>query len=763
MKRIYLIIAIFACVSTIGNAQEICDNAIDDDGDGLVDLNDDECGCSYLIDLSLIPNPSFEESLCCPFEESMLACATSWTQASAATSDYFNFCDYTTPIIGGALPAAAPIPGGGSGFIGLYNFLGAYREYAGACTSGPLLAGVSYTLNFHTAYAFGDVDFLDLQFYGSPNCGDLPWFGIGCPEGIGGWELLASELVEYTMDGEWISVTITFTPATNMNAIAFGASCSDLWGTDASYFYFDELILVETEISGEITSSGGWCSGDLELTAVSDFLAGTWQWYKDGVTLVGETSNVLSPIGFGEGLFTARYSFIGGCLTIDYESPYIPEADFAATDVCLGNSVPFTNLTTDELSDGVTFLWDFGDGTTINFRDPTHTYLTSGIFNVELIAYSSDPSCNDTAFSTVTILDKPNPDFELSGIGVSTTGIDWLACANDEINFTDLTTIDGPISFESWFWDFGDGGTSAVQNPVYTYSESGNFVMKLVVVAENGCTDSVEFEIILTEIVADFVTDTACFGEVTSFTDSSFVSDVSGVIAWDWIFELDSLSEFPNPTYTFGNDGIFMVQLKVANIQGCIDSVVKPVRVAAIPNPNFYADFNPTDYFHTDLNLIMIYPNPTSNYSWEMPDGIPSFSTEYGSTRVKYPEFEVGTYEVTLTEYSSFGCENTVAHLIQVLEDEMLFAPTAFTPNGDPYNPDWGVHVEGFLTGEFSLMVFNQWGEIVWQTTDPTARWDGTYLNGVLAPSDLYVWYLKARDQINDEIFEFTGYVTLNR
>jgi gliding motility-associated-like protein len=185
--------------------------------------------------------------------------------------------------------------------------------------------------------------------------------------------------------------------------------------------------------------------------------------------------------------------------------------------------------------------------------------------------------------------------------------------------------------------------------------------------------------------------------------------------------------------------------------------------VAAIPNPNFYADFNPTDYFHTDLNLIMIYPNPTSTYSWEMPDGIPSFSTEYGSTRVKYPEFEVGTYEVTLTEFSSFGCEKTVTHLIQVLEDEMLFAPTAFTPNGDPYNPDWGVHVEGFLPGEFSLMVFNQWGEIVWQTTDPNARWDGTYLNGVLAPSDLYVWYIIARDQINDEIFEFTGYVTLNR
>lgn len=45
-----------------------------------------------------------------------------------------------------------------------------------------------------------------------------------------GWQLLVSELVEYTMDGEWISVTVTFTPPTNMNAIAFGASCADLGG-----------------------------------------------------------------------------------------------------------------------------------------------------------------------------------------------------------------------------------------------------------------------------------------------------------------------------------------------------------------------------------------------------------------------------------------------------------------------------------------------------------------------------------------------------
>ena len=70
-------------------AQEICDNGIDDDGDGFVDLNDDECDCEGFggVIESLIPNPSFEDMDCCPTFHSQLDCATTWLQASGATSD----------------------------------------------------------------------------------------------------------------------------------------------------------------------------------------------------------------------------------------------------------------------------------------------------------------------------------------------------------------------------------------------------------------------------------------------------------------------------------------------------------------------------------------------------------------------------------------------------------------------------------------------------------------------------------------------------
>ena len=87
-------------------AQEICNNGIDDDGDGLIDLNDPDCPCSTLIaadDLpSFIRNHSFEDRGCCPlgfvsppFTPPWLDCALGWHQATSATSDYFNECGYS--------------------------------------------------------------------------------------------------------------------------------------------------------------------------------------------------------------------------------------------------------------------------------------------------------------------------------------------------------------------------------------------------------------------------------------------------------------------------------------------------------------------------------------------------------------------------------------------------------------------------------------------------------------------------------------------
>jgi hypothetical protein len=82
------------------HAQEICDNAIDDDGDGLIDLNDDECDCETLIESSLIPNASFEDLICCPGFLGMLDCAETWIQASIPTTDFFPYMRFNRCWLG---------------------------------------------------------------------------------------------------------------------------------------------------------------------------------------------------------------------------------------------------------------------------------------------------------------------------------------------------------------------------------------------------------------------------------------------------------------------------------------------------------------------------------------------------------------------------------------------------------------------------------------------------------------------------------------
>ena len=165
MKKIRLLLMFGALTSVTAFSQEDCDNAVDDDGDTFVDLNDTDCNCAGLgLDTisSLIPNPSFEDYVCCPTGPAQLNCAETWIQASSATSDYFNTCGGFINKVG-MTPPTFPLPGaaGGAGYAGFYDVDG-WKEYIGACLTGPLTAGTAYTLNLWIAWGdeLNTIDFL---------------------------------------------------------------------------------------------------------------------------------------------------------------------------------------------------------------------------------------------------------------------------------------------------------------------------------------------------------------------------------------------------------------------------------------------------------------------------------------------------------------------------------------------------------------------------------------------------------------------------
>ncbi len=129
-------------------AQEVCNNAIDDDADGLIDLNDTtDCTCNTILGgggvESIIPNPSFEEMDCCPQSFSELNCAMEWEQATSGTSDFLHTC--------GFFPSGVPTPlPDGDGCLAALVLVG-WQEYVGVCLDAPMTAGTSYTLSMMVA------------------------------------------------------------------------------------------------------------------------------------------------------------------------------------------------------------------------------------------------------------------------------------------------------------------------------------------------------------------------------------------------------------------------------------------------------------------------------------------------------------------------------------------------------------------------------------------------------------------------------------
>lgn len=323
MRNIILLLSLL--LSLGASAQEICDNAIDDDLDGLIDLNDTlDCACESLYVpqqiLNVIPNPSFELQSCCPSTYSEMECVDDWAQAIRPTPDYIDPCDFMPAV------AITPFPEG-SRIVGTF-FITDWPEYFAVDLSGPLLAGTTYDLVFQIAgrSCMGDLDSL-CAFYGGPV--DVTLFGFQnaftymeiyeCPVSYG-WQEVGSFL--YDPSPVWQQKSISFTPTFNMNSMMIGPPCNlppsypvlGVGNGCSPYFMYDDLKLYSGTTNAVIEQSGDYCLNDLALIApASD--TGSFQWYLDGVALLGETDSVLnvSSNNYGIGEYTFRQSTQDTC------------------------------------------------------------------------------------------------------------------------------------------------------------------------------------------------------------------------------------------------------------------------------------------------------------------------------------------------------------------------------------------------------------------------------------------------------------------
>jgi gliding motility-associated-like protein len=127
-----------------------------------------------------------------------------------------------------------------------------------------------------------------------------------------------------------------------------------------------------------------------------------------------------------------------------------------------------------------------------------------------------------------------------------------------------------------------------------------------------------------------------------------------------------------------------------------------------------------------------------------------------------FPEGVVGSYPVTLTVETALGCVDTIQYIMTVVEDILFYAPNAFTPDGDEHNQTWKPIINGIDIYAFELLIFNRWGEVIWENHDPNQGWDGTY-NGKLVPAGSYAWVARVKKPQNDGKETFSGNINLLR
>ncbi len=219
----------------------------------------------------------------------------------------------------------------------------------------------------------------------------------------------------------------------------------------------------------------------------------------------------------------------------------------------------------------LTWLWDFGDGTSSTEQNPVHVYSDDGEYNVCLRIYSLETQCEDIFCKIIPVIQPCEAGFLFE------------QDVNNplKIEFIDYST--GNIT--EWFWDFGDGTTSYEQNPIHIYPDSGLYNVCLNV-------SNADMIVYCNDTYCDFVNivfNTDCSANFIALVDSTskvpylyyFYDRTAGnTISWQWDFGDGVISNEQNPIHVYQEPGNYIIDLIIANdspIGICVDSISKQI------------------------------------------------------------------------------------------------------------------------------------------------------------------------------------------
>lgn len=253
-----------------------------------------------------------------------------------------------------------------------------------------------------------------------------------------------------------------------------------------------------------------------------------------------------------------------------------------------------------------------------------------------------------------------------------------------------------------------------------------------------------------------------CVGLPSQFIDVSTSMPSGTVSSWNWHFDSDTTA-FMNDTvsYNFTTPGSHSVILVVSNNYGCVDTLRRSIFMNPLPT----AAFTHTSLCGDTVSFVQtstVTPGSINSYTWSFGDN--TFTVVPNPVHV-YPD--TNSYVVTLLVRSDSMCTNVITDTVKprvCVNDVIVLigdpaVPTGFTPNGDGYNDNLFVKGGPFTSLEFR--VFNEWGNLIFYSTDQSVGWDGKY-KGAPQAVGRYIWTVSG-EVINGKQFKMAGEVILNR
>ena len=286
----------------------------------------------------------------------------------------------------------------------------------------------------------------------------------------------------------------------------------------------------------------------------------TYQW-SNGTT--GATQN-LSPgtyvVTASDGSCTARD-------TITISSSTTPTAGFSWTGACAGATVQYSDQSA---SPGPisSWTWNFGDGSTSQLQNPSHTYAANGTYSVSLVV-ESNSGCRDTIVRQVTLAGAPLAAF------TSTP-----ACEGAMVVFS----ANQAAGLTAWSWSFSNGSSASGAQASVVFNTPGTHTATLSVTDSQGCTGTVTQSIVVSPSPSAVITAPL---NICRYSPVQFSAQAgAGASGYLWDFGDGNSSALQQPWHTYSAAGTYNISLIVTNAAGCSDTVRQMIQVNEPPVAN---------------------------------------------------------------------------------------------------------------------------------------------------------------------------------